>query len=282
MKPRRSSVLVAPLEAEPQVIAISAQWLQASGQELSAVDVLYTNPNLEPVKTALADLQALFRDQEQGPLLHDTPIPTDDLSRHEDLLQFEVILFQDLQRWMKRGYRIFLQLADGRQTTAMIGMAVAQMILRPGDQMLYLSSDEERRTSRRPIPEPSDHAQLRSIPVHTNVVSTEWELAMGADTPAQARQRMQAANQERFERFLASLTPTEEKIARALAYSIATTGELALQLKLAETTINSTLTRIYRKLNAAWDVSLNKSAKREKLREVMRIGLAGQVASDSA
>ena len=282
MKSQRSSVLVATLGAEPQVIAISAQLLQLSGQELKAVDVLYTNPNLEPIKAALTDLHAMFRIQGHWPILHDTLIPTDDLLLHEDLLLFEVTLFQALKRWMKQGHRIFLQLAGGRKTTAMIGMAIAQMILRPGDQVLYLSSDEALRTSRRYILERSDKAQLHRIPLNTNVVSTEWELAMGADTPSQARQKMQEANQERVKRFLDSLTPTEKKIAGAIAYSTSMTRDLAAQLHLSEATISNTLTRIYRKLEAAWDISLNKGVKRENLREVMRMGLAGQAASDSA
>ena len=282
MKPRQSSVLVATLGAEPQVIAISAQLLQLSRQELTAVDVLHTNPRLEPIKAALIDLHAMFRTQAHWPRLHDTPIPTDDLLLHEDLLLFEVILFQALKRWMKQGHRIFLQLAGGRKTTAMIGMAIAQMILRPGDQVLYLSSDEALRTSRRYILERSDKAQLHRIPLNTNVVSTEWELAMGADTPSQARQKMQEANQERVKRFLDSLTPTEKKIAGAIAHSTSMTKDLAAQLHLSEATISNTLTRIYRKLEAAWDISLNKGVKREKLREVMRMGLAGQAAPDSA
>ena len=251
VKSQRSSVLVAPLGAEPQVIAISAQLLQSSGQELTGVDVLYTNPNLEPVKSSLTDLQAMFCDQAHWPILYESPIPTDDLLLHEDLLLFEVILFQDLKRWMQQGYRIFLQLAGGRKTTAMIGMAVAQMILRPSDQVLYLSSDEALRTSRRHILEPSDKAQLHRIPLNTNVVSTEWELAMGADTPSQARQKMQAANQERVKRFLDSLTPTEKKIAGAIAYSTSQTRELAAQLHLSEATISNALTRIYSKLETA-------------------------------
>lgn len=273
MNPQRSSVLVAPLEAEPQAIAISAQLLQLSGQELAGVDVLHTNSALEPVKSALTDLEAVFCDQEHWPILYGSPIPANGLQLREELLLFEVLLFQGLKRWMQQGYRIFLQLDSGRKTTAMIGMAVAQMILRPSDQVLYLSSDEALRTSRRYILERSDKAQLHRIPLNTNAVSTEWELAMGADTPAQARQKIQEANQERFTRFLDSLNPTEKRIAGAIAYNPSTSSELAFQLRLSRTTIDSTLTRIYRKLEAAWVISLHKGAKREKLRAVMRMGL---------
>lgn len=264
------SVLVATIGAEPQVIAIAAQLLLQRRESLKAVEVLHTNPFLEPINSAMSALKDMFGKRPDWPDLKETQIQTDDLLLREDLEEFETILFQSLKNWKFQDYRVRLLLAGGRKTSSMVGMVTAQMVFDRWDKVLYLSSDEKLRESRRYILEPEDKAQLHEIYFPVSVMANGSSTIMGSDTPAEARQRLEQDNQEKMEQFFAKLTSTERMIAKAVATSTLSTKELAAQLNRSSATISNTLTRIYRKMEDVWGVTLHKGIKREKLRDIMR------------
>ncbi len=264
----RSSVLVATIGAEPQVIAIALQLLRRR-EQLTAVDVLHTHAEREPVGRALADLDAMFARRPDWPDLHRTLIPAADLLLPEELDAFETILFQSLKKWKGAGCNIRLLLAGGRKTSAMVGMAVAQLLLQPWDRVLYLSSDENLRLSRRHVLEPRDKARLHEIPLLQDILRQGHGIAMQAATPGEARRGIRADHRRKYARFVESLTPTERKIAHAVATQTAGTAAMAAQLGLAQATVSNGLTRIYRKLEGQWGIVLHKGIKREMLRNIL-------------
>ncbi len=264
----RSSVLVATIGAEPQVIAITLQLLRRR-ERLTAVDVLHTHAEREPVGRALTDLEAMFARQPDWPDLHRTLIPAADLLLPEELDAFETILFQSLKRWKGTGCDIRLLLAGGRKTSAMMGMAIAQLILQPRDRVLYLSSDENLRLSRRHVLEPQDRARLHEIPLPQDILRQGHAIAMQAATPGAARCGIRADHRRKYARFVESLTPTEHKIAHAVATQTASTAAMAAQLGLAQATVSNGLTRIYRKLEDQWGIALHQGIKRETLRNIL-------------
>ena len=271
----RPAVLVATIGAEPQVIAIALQLLMRR-EGLTAVDVLHTHAELEPVGSALTDLKAMFERHPGWPDLHRTLVPTRDLLWPEELDTFETILFQSLQHWKRAGCRIRLLLAGGRKTSAMVGMAIAQLILRPWDSVLYLSSDENLRLSRRHVLKPQDTARLHEVPLSQDILCRGYDIAMDAATPREARSAIRADYRRNYKGFVESLTPTERKIANAVAIKTSSATEMAAQLGLSRATVSNGLTRIYQKLEGQWGIVLNKGIKREKLRDVMLSGLSGE------
>lgn len=260
------SVLVATIGAEPQVISITIQLLLQRRERVHAVEVLHTHSHLEPIQSSLSALRAVFAGNPHWPSLVEKLIPADDLLEHDDLLGLQAVLFQSLKVWIRRGFRLRLLLAGGRKTSAMMGMATAQLLLRPCDQVLYLSSDEALRLSRRHILSDSDNVQLHTIPLPPTISPSESTQVMQAETPAEAYRSLETDRRVRTVEFLESLTGGELAVVKAVVSGTNSNQQVAAQLNLSTHTVSNRLTSVYGKLETALGRQLEKGIKREALR----------------
>lgn len=178
-----STVLLATLGSEPQIIPLTVQLLAQRKRAPQRVCVLHTAADRSPVREAVARLRAIFdappAQQSWGttaaPVLELLPVAIPDVLTPAQLDAFGVTLYRALRDAIAQGARVHLLLAGGRKSMTMVGMTIAQMLLGPEDCVWYLHSCEELRQSGRawlddhsahPAPaNRADPAQLVQIPL---------------------------------------------------------------------------------------------------------------------
>lgn len=264
-----SSVLIATLGAEPQVVSLATHRLLAQRVPLQAVYVLHTAADRPPIDQALPRLRAAFDAQPGWPPLHAVPIPAADALTPQELDTFGETLFTTLQQQLAQGRRIHLLLAGGRKSMAMAGMSVAQLLLGPHDAVWYLYSDDALRLSERMVPEVGDHAQLVAVPLpHPNVAAPQFTPTAQAPTRAAALAVVETQRARQAHHFVTTvLTPAERTLAVLVAAEVLTVDEMAARLHKSPKTIANQLTTIYSKLESAFGLQPEIGVKREFLRQ---------------
>ncbi len=271
-----TSVLIATLGAEAQVISLATQLFLQQGEPLCAVVVLHSDPAYAPVNQALSELCAAFADQPTWPPLQTVDLPLVDVLTPAQLEQFSNSLYTTLKSWLARAVRIHLLLAGGRKSMAMLGMSVAQTLLGPDDHLWYLHSDEPLRTSGRHQLTATDQAQLIEIPLPALAPAPpRFTRSFQAATPAAARQALSAEHQRRLQYFLDhELTRAERELALLVAQEVGTVAEIAARLHKAPKTVTNQLNTIYSKLESFFGLQADVGVKREFLRREVGVWLA--------
>lgn len=263
-----SSVLIATLGAEPQVISLATHLLLARPESLHRVVVVHTDPACPPVNQALPLLQQAFAAQNGWPPLVNAPVPATDVLTPAELDAFGDTLYQTLQTYLGQGCRVHLLLAGGRKSMTMVGMSVAHLLLGPDDHVWYLYSDEGLRTAGRMVPAPGDHVQLMPIPLPRPTLAAPQLTPTGrAPTRADAlaavdTQRVQQAR----DFFNHLLTPAERTLAALVATEVLTVEAMAARLHKSPKTVTNQLTTIYSKLESVFGLQSDVGIKREFLR----------------
>lgn len=276
-----SSVLIATLGAEPQVVALACQLLANAGERLDAAVVLHTDARRAPAAAGLDSLRRAFAARADWPPLLSAPIAAADVLAPAEIDEFADTLFRTLRRWLARGAAVHLLLAGGRKPMAMVGLSVAQLLLGPEDRVWYLYSDEALRAAGRMELLPGDEARLISIPLAPlSPAPPRISRVFEADTPAAARAVLDAAQAQRVERFLTvELTGAERTVAALAAGEVLTVQEMAGRLGKTSKTVTNQLNSVYSKLESAFGLQPDVGVKREFLRHILAAHLPRKVGS---
>ncbi|MEZ4864412.1 MAG: CRISPR-associated ring nuclease [Caldilineaceae bacterium] len=263
-----TATLIATLGAEPQVIALATQLLLAQNEAINAVDVLHTQPEYEPVATALVALRAMFTAQPAWPPLQTHTILIVDILTPAEFTAFTDALYRVIRNQLVRGARVHLLLAGGRKSMAMLGMSVAQLLLGPEDRVWYLHSTENFRQSRTYLLTDPAQAQLIPIPLpQQSAAPPIFRRFAQAETAEAARLSLQAERNQQIRHFLThELTNAERQVAQMVAGNVLTVKEIAAQLHKSPKTVTNQLNSVYSKLESYFGLQPDVGVKREFLR----------------
>lgn len=266
-----TSVLVATLGAEPQVVTIATQLLLHQDELLQSVALLHTAPRREPIASALPAVAATFSEQDGWPPLVRVEVPVEDVLSPEQIDRFASVLFDRLKSYVKEGLRIHLLLAGGRKPMAMMGMSVARMVLGPEDAVWYLYSEESVRQAGQMLLSQMDQARLVPIPFpQFDAAPPVYTRAFEAETPGAALSALEDMRLRRLRHFVeVELTDAERELAALLATEVLTVEQTAERLHKSPKTVANQLNSIYSKLEAAFGLQPDRSVKREFLRRVL-------------
>lgn len=272
-----SSVLVATLGAEPQVISLTTQYLLHGGEPLRRVALLHTARDHPPIAQSLPPLESLFDAQPGWPPLERTELPIADVLTPAQIQTFTDALFLMLKRLAREGYRLHLLLAGGRKPMAIMGASVAQMLLGPEDSVWYLHSAEALRISGQMLYTDAASVQLVRVPLpRLNAPSPRYTVGFAADSPAKALAALEDAQVRRLHYFVwQELTAAERQVAQVAATEVLTVAQLARRLHKSQKTIANQLNAIYSKMEASLGLQPDRSVKREFLRRELAAFFAG-------
>lgn len=271
-----SSVLIATLGAEPQVVSLATYLLLAQRVRLQTVLVLHTDAHRPPINQALPLLRAAFAAQPAWPPLQTVAVNAADALTPQELDCFADTLFTTIQTQLAQGHYLHLLLAGGRKSIAMVGMSVAQLLLGPHDSVWYLYSDDALRLSGRMTPADGDQVQLVAMPLsHSAVASPQFTRTAQAPTRAVAFATVEAQRARQARQFVTTvLTPAERTLALLIAREVLSVEELAARLHKSPKTITNQLTTIYSKLESTFGLQADIGVKREFLRQELSPYLA--------
>jgi CRISPR-associated protein Csx14 len=284
-----STVLLATLGSEPQIIPLTVQLLAQRKRAPQRVCVLHTTADRSPVREAVARLRAIFAappaQQSWGttaaPVLELLPVAIPDVLTPTQLDAFGVALYRALRDAIAQGARVHLLLAGGRKSMTMVGMTIAQMLLGPEDCVWYLHSREELRQSGQAwLDDHSAHpaqtnsagaAQLVQIPLpRQSAAPPVYTRPFHANTPAGARELLAEDQQRRIAYFWErELTAAERAAAQLAAQELLTVQAVAARLHKSPKTTTNQLNAVYSKMESYFGLQPQAGLKREFLRYLL-------------
>lgn len=265
-----TAVLIATLGAEAQVIALATQLL-CQQAPLAAVVALHTDPNREPVDSALPALQRIFAVQSDWPPLYTQHIPIGDILTPDEFNHFTDTLYTVMRHWLGQGVHVHLLLAGGRKSMTMLGMSVAQLLLGPDDRVWYLHSQEGFRQAKQFLLTDAQQAQLIPIPLpQQSAAPPLFRRLFQAETPTAARQSLLEEQVRQVRHFVENeLTAAEREVALLVAHEVLTVKALAERLHKSPKTVTNQLNTIYSKLESYFGLQPDVGVKREFLRRAL-------------
>jgi CRISPR-associated protein (TIGR02584 family) len=266
-----SSVLIATLGSKAQIITLTLDLLKQQDHLPGEVVVVHTWRDRYETAQALARLRAdlplvypqltyrsLELSDESGPLRDVTaPAEVDCAFR---------VLYAEVRAAKLAGSAVHMQIAGGRRTMSVFGMATAQLLFDENDHLWHLSSHPSLEESGRLHADPGEWARLIPIPVVLwgRLSPVFEELSTVAD-PFEATERLrQYRLREKWDAartfVLGSLTGAEQRVVELLAREGLTDAEIAARLSISPRTVERHLGDIYLKASAHWDVpSVNRA-----------------------
>jgi CRISPR-associated Csx14 family protein len=262
-----STILIATLGTEAQVITAALDLLIQQGEAVIRLEVLHTNAPHTAVEAGLERLtHATVRDYYPDTRFVFVPLTTPSGSPLADIKtpQDGEDSFKGLYRrvWMAKqaGERVHLLVAGGRKLLSIYGMLSAQLLFDEEDHLWYLYSSGNFLTSKRLHPQAGDEAALVPIPVILwSRVSPAFSRLQQADEPSIALQQVEALQlREKMETcrafVLGSLTPAEERVVRLLVIHGLSDLEIGEQLYLSARTVEQHLRSAYQKAAEHWEM----------------------------
>ena len=254
-----SPILVCTLGAQPQVVTLCLDLLKRAGRWTSELVVVHTSPDVEPVRSARAQLDPVLA---AWPGLNYRYVvvtgdsgPVADLSTDAEAAAYLRTLYRTVLTLKRRGHRIDLNLSGGRKPMSIYATVVAQLLFDRDDKLWYLLSGEAVRQSGQMRVRRPDDASLLEIPV------LRWSSVSPAATPLgqfddpwdairyQQEHRLRADLAAKAAFVQRRLTPAERELATLAATSGLDNAALAERLGKSRKTVNNQLTRIYEKLH---------------------------------
>lgn len=250
-------VLIATLGAEPQVVSLALDLLQAKGYPIAEVVVLHTvGAAMQP---GLARLQGEFA-AAGACRFHPMPVEGDaglvtDIVAEEDTAALLRTLYKVVLKEKRAGRLVHLSIAGGRKPMAVYGMVVAQLLFDENDRVWHLLTEGWKPGNER-IMRLDEGVRARLIPIPvlrwSAVSPVLTELALREDPWAaiQAQKAMKQEEERRRKReFLEHwLTAAERQVVR-LACQGLDNAAIAGQLHKSEKTVEKQFTTIYAKLH---------------------------------
>lgn len=253
-------MLIAPLGTEPQVVTLTLDALRHRGFAVARAIVLHTNPEVLPVKKALAALRAeeeFYGAQsppvkfEFRPFKEGSHFPRD-IHSEEDAALVLRLLYREVAKAKRKGGCVHLSLAGGRKVITAMGMVAAQLLLGEEDHVWHLLSADRLHESR--AMHSADPSAITLIPIPvlrwSLLPSTLHELLVW-DDPYRAIQRQRELKEQEqlklIKHFWQMLTSTEREVVAVLVREGASNTVLARSLKRSPKTIANHLQNIYAK-----------------------------------
>jgi len=263
-----SSILIATLGSEAQVVTAALDLLRAQGQVIPVVRVVHTFAPGSPVAAAVERLQQAFADpfyhervrMERIAILDAAGRPVADVdSPSSSECAFRTIYRQILLA-KRAGQRVHLCIAGGRKTMALYALAAAQMLCDEDDHLWHLFSSGEFLASKRFHPRPGDSTHLVEIPfIVWSAASPALSGLSEIEDPFEALGRIRELQLgEKLAQIrsylLGSLTPAEGRVVGLLASEGLSDQQIASRLTLSPRTVEQHLRSAYQKAAAHWDI----------------------------
>jgi CRISPR-associated protein Csx14 len=252
-------ILVCTLGAQPQVVTLCLDLLKRAGRWTSELVVIHTAPDVEPVRSAIAQLDPVLQAWPELSYRYvtatddDRPVP--DLSTDAEAAAYLRTLYRTVLSLKRAGRRIDMNLSGGRKPMSIYATVVAQLLFDQDDKLWYLLSAEAVRQSGQMRLRKTSDAALLEVPV------LRWSSVSPAATPLgqfddpwdairyQQEHRLRADLAAKAVFVQRKLTPAERELAALAAASGLDNAGLAERLGKSRKTVNNQLTRIYEKLH---------------------------------
>ena len=259
------SVLIVTLGSKAQIITLTLDLLRQQGDLPDEVIVVHTRRERFETAQALARLQAdlpltypqiTYRSLE----LCDEAGPLHDVTTPQEVDYAFRALYAKVRAAKLADRAVHLQIAGGRRTLTVFGMATAQLLFDENDRLWHLSSHPELEASGRLHAESGEWARLIPIPVVLwGRLSPVFEELSTVSDPFEATERLrQYRLRERWDAartfVLGSLTGAEQRVAELLAREGLTDAEIAARLSISPRTVERHLSDIYLKAAVHWEV----------------------------
>jgi CRISPR-associated protein (TIGR02584 family) len=260
-----SSVLIATLGSKAQIITLTLDLLRQQDALPPEVVVVHTWRDRFETAQALSRLQAdlpltypqiTYRSLE----LCDESGPLQDVTAPQEVECAFRALYAEVRAAKLADRAVHMQIAGGRRTLTVFGMATAQLLFNESDHLWHLSSHPALEESGRLHAEPNEWARLIPIPVVLwgRLSPVFEELSTVAD-PFEATERLrQYRLREKWDAartfVLGSLSGAEQRVVELLAREGLPDAEIAARLSISPRTVERHLGDIYLKAAAHWDV----------------------------
>lgn len=257
MEQASSSVMVATLGGQPQVITFALDELIARGFYIREVVVLYLSAEGSRVNRALDRLLAEFEgDQYQGRPCRLRPIPIrsgltrlPDIRSDQDAIITSEVL-RDLMVDLKRQYQqLHVCLSGGRRMMALLLVPLAMTTLGYGDRLWHIYTPEEFQTQAREgkimHARPEDGVRLIQVPF------VPLGALAGLTTLDPPDPRLDETEWQRCRAVWNILSPRQRDVLRLLAGGLAP-QQVAEKLSISIKTFNSHNSKILAECRLAW------------------------------
>lgn len=272
---RTSSIFLATLGAEPQVVTAAVDLLQARGERLQQVHVFHTLSDQPALLQARTNLEVAFTQPPYQGFLPLLTIPLlaapnqNSVSLGQPLLDIDTpqagqaafqTIYRHLRELKRQGLRLHFCIAGGRKSLALFSMACAQLLFDENDRLWYLISAGDFLASKRLHPLPGDQAHLLPIPLilWSQVSPILTGLDQEDDPYAAAEKARKLQLNQRLESarafMLGALTPAERRVTECLLRSGGSDQEIAQALNLSPRTVEQHLRAAYTKAALHWDL----------------------------
>jgi CRISPR-associated protein Csx14 len=259
------SILIATLGSKPQIITLSVDCLINSNQTPDDVIVIHTTRQRLETTRALQLLQHEFAITYAGisltpmELSHQGKALLDVTSPEEVQLAFQSI-YSQVRAAKLEGNQIHFQIAGGRRTLSVFGMAVAQMLFDDQDHLWHLSSHASLEDSGSLHAGPDEWARLIPIPLVTwGGLSPVFDALREVENPLEAANtlsRLRLKEQWDAARVFAisRLSPAERTAVQILVRDGLNQAEIAARIGISPRTVEQQLRSAYRKAADHWQL----------------------------
>ncbi len=257
-----STILIATLGTEPQVVTATIDLLYRKREPISQVKVVHTvAPPDTPIARSLAILQKTLQEDYPPEQLQLSYHPTvDDKGNSLPDVETEAasravfgLIYRLVRQEKLNGNPVHISIAGGRKTMALFGMAVAQLLFDKDDRLWHLYSGGDFLTSKRMHPQPEDDVHLVPIPVALwSSISPALLDITRVEDPFEAydRQRTETVREEmrRAEEFInRHLSLSERTVVDLLVSEMLSDREIAQRLQKSHRTVERQLRSAYLK-----------------------------------
>ena len=263
-----SHIYLATLGQRPEVITIALDWLKLR-YPITGVALIHTDPVASPIATAFNQIRPVLDSYQPKTSIHYREVRRSNgqpLTDIEDTLTAESYyraVITILSEFKQTGNTLHLMIAGGRKAMSVYAMLAASTLFGVQDKVWTLLSEPEliqRRGVYHLGQGEQDKIQMVALPM------LPTRLAPGADALEMSERRRNPRAD-----FLAKLSQREGEVAEALAQlPYATNRELSKHLGKAQSTVESQLESIYRKMVGFYDGGENVMHKRKALIDLLR------------
>ena len=255
--PPNHATLIATLGSKPQIITLTLDCLQQCGDFPDSLVVLHTHRDRAETRIALEkleiDLQQNHPQLEYHSLeLSNSGKPLQDVTQPDEVQSAFQSIYAVIRKLKLAESRIHLQIAGGRRTLSVFGMAVAQMLFDDEDCLWHLSSHPQLEASGRLHAVDGEWVRLISIPVIAwGRLSPVFDVLSRVDEPLLAAEKlagMRLREQWDLARIfiLTRLSPAELNVVEPLSRQGLNQTDIAELLNLSPRTVEQHLRSAYR------------------------------------